>query len=77
MPFEPPQKEPLEQGKASDEQRHFDGQYQVGIGMCAMRLLYPDLILTVEVPLLITCFALLQWFLLSRLKRHYTTADLV
>ena len=49
----------------------------VGIGMCAMRLLYPDLILTVEVPLLITCFALLQWFLLSRLKRHYTTADLV
>ena len=45
--------------------------------MSAMRLLYPDLMLIGEVPLLIVCFALLQWFLLNRLKRHYTTADLV
>ena len=42
-----------------------------------MRNLYPDLALTYEAPILLVCFILLQWFLLSRLKRYYATQDLV
>ena len=38
---------------------------------------YPDLMLTYEVPILFVCFILLQWFLLSRLKRYYATQDLI
>ena len=51
----------------------------IGIGgfTSLMRVLYPDLMLTYEVPILFVCFILLQWFLLSRLKRYYTTQDLV
>ncbi len=42
-----------------------------------MRVWYPDLMLTYEVPILFVCFILLQWFLLDRLKRYYATQDLV
>ena len=42
-----------------------------------MRVWYPDLMLTYEVPILFVCFILLQWFLLSRLKQYYATQDLV
>ncbi len=42
-----------------------------------MRIRYPDLVLTYEVPILFVCFILLQWFLLARLKRYYATQDLV
>ena len=42
-----------------------------------MRNLYPDLALTYEAPILFVCFILLQWFLLSRLKRYYATQDLI
>ena len=42
-----------------------------------MRTRYPDLMLTYEVPILFVCFILLQWFLLSRLKRYYATQDLI
>lgn len=42
-----------------------------------MRVWYPDLMLTYEVPILFVCFILLQWFLLVRLKRYYATQDLV
>ena len=42
-----------------------------------MRVWYPDLMLTYEVPILFVCFILLQWFLLARLKRYYATQDLV
>ena len=51
----------------------------IGIGGFAalMRVWYPDLMLTYEVPILFLCFILLQWFLLARLKRYYATQDLV
>ena len=42
-----------------------------------MRVWYPDLMLTYEVPILFVCFIFLQWFLLSRLKRYYATQDLI
>ena len=42
-----------------------------------MRVWYPDLTLTYEVPILFVCFILLQWFLLARLKRYYATQDLI
>ena len=42
-----------------------------------MRTRYPDLMLTYEAPILFVCFILLQWFLLSRLKRYYATQDLI
>ena len=42
-----------------------------------MRVLYPDLMLTYEVPILFLSFILLQWFLLARLKRYYATQDLI
>ena len=42
-----------------------------------MRVLYPDLMLTYEAPVLLVCFILLQWFLLARLKRYYATQDLI
>ena len=42
-----------------------------------MRNLHPDLSLTYEAPILFICFILLQWFLLSRLKRYYATQDLI
>ncbi len=42
-----------------------------------MRVWYPDLMLTYEVPILFLSFILLQWFLLSRLKRYYATQDLI
>ena len=42
-----------------------------------MRIRYPDLSLTFEVPILFVCFIFLQWFLLARLKRYYATQDLV
>ena len=42
-----------------------------------MRVWYPDLMLTYEAPILFVCFILLQWFLLSRLKRYYATQDLI
>ncbi len=42
-----------------------------------MRIRYPDLVLTYEVPILFVCFILLQWFLLNRLKRYYATHDLI
>ena len=42
-----------------------------------MRVLYPDLMLTYEVPILFLSFILLQWLLLARLKRYYATQDLI
>ena len=42
-----------------------------------IRNLYPDLVLTYEAPILFLSFILLQWFLLTRLKRYYATQDLV
>ena len=42
-----------------------------------MRVWYPDVMLTYEVPVLFVCFILLQWFLFGRLKRYYATQDLV
>ncbi len=42
-----------------------------------MRVRYPDLMLTYKAPILFVCFMLLQWFLLSRLKRYYAIQDLV
>ena len=42
-----------------------------------MRVRYPDLMLAYEAPILFICFILLQWFLLARLKRYYSTQDLV
>ena len=42
-----------------------------------MRNLHPDLALTYEAPILFVSFLLLQWFLLSRLKRYYATQDLI
>lgn len=42
-----------------------------------MRIRYPDLSLTFEVPILFVCFIFLQWFLLARLKRYYATQDLI
>ena len=42
-----------------------------------MRVLYPDLMLIYEVPILFLSFILLQWFLLSRLKGYYATQDLI
>ena len=51
----------------------------IGIGgfTSLMRVWYPDLMLTYEVPILFLCFILLQWFLLARLKRYYATQDLI
>ena len=53
----------------------------LGIGITGftslMRVWYPDLMLIYEVPILFVSFILLQWFLLSRLKRYYATQDLV
>ena len=51
----------------------------IGIGgfTSLMRVWYPDLMLTYEVPILFVCFILLQWFLLARLKRYYATQDLI
>ncbi len=51
----------------------------IGIGgfTSLMRVWYPDLMLIYEVPILLVCFILLQWFLLSRLKRYYATQDLI